>query len=333
MSSKPMKLEEVARVLKPRPPLTSTDLKVSFEAHVHPTRPGLRLFPAPVRGTILQRPERTAVLDEKSLTGYAPEHLAFNPVKPTLDPELRRPAFFDPRAEIPKGKYMATTIFPPDNRFTFSDTSFPWCTVGRVDLGGGWGSGCLVGPRHLLCASHMMTWNSDNTVNQVTFTPSYFDGNAPFGNSGIIHWYAYRKVVGPFLSGADVQQDYVVLVLSHRLGDVCGWMGTRGYSSDWNGLPDWSHIGYPGDISGGTRPTFQGSVAINRTDGGADDEEEEHKADVFPGQSGGPLFAWWSGEGWPRATGVQSAQNSATNLAGGGNEIPNLVNQARADFP
>ncbi|WP_157754852.1 trypsin-like serine peptidase [Ralstonia syzygii] len=178
----------------------------------------------------------------------------------------------------------------------------------------------------------MMTWNPDNTVNQVTFTPSYFDGNAPFGNCGIVHWYAYRKVVGPTLNIDDIEEDYVVLVLSQRLGDLCGWMGTRGYSTQWNGLADWSHIGYPGDISGGTRPTFQGGIAIDKIDGSATDEAEEHRADIFPGQSGGPFFAWWSGEAWPRVTGVQSAQNSRTNLAGGGNDIPNLVNLARSEF-
>lgn len=331
MPSAPMTFTDVLRVLKPRSALHAPNQTIRFEPQPA-ARPGVRVFPEPLKGTVVHR-AGVHRLDEKHLTGYLPDHLAFNPHRPFLDPSLKPRIFFDPLAHLPPGKRMATTVFPPDDRKVFSDTSFPWCTVGRVDTGGGWGSGCLVGPRHLLCASHMMTWNSDNTVNQVTFTPSYFDGNAPFGNSGIIHWYAYRKVVGPLISDDDVKQDYVVLVLSQRLGDLCGFMGTRGYSSDWNGLADWSHIGYPGDISGGTRPTFQGGFAIDKTDGGGDDEEEEHKADVFPGQSGGPLFAWWDGEPWPRATGVQSAQDAATNWAGGGNDIPNLVNQARADFP
>ena len=231
------------------------------------------------------------------------------------------------------GEFQATTIFPPDQRYLFDDTSFPWCATGRVDTGGGgWGSGCLVGPRHLLCASHMMTWNPDNTVNEVTFTPSYFDGNAPFGNAGIIHWYAYRKVVGPTLSVADTEEDYVCLVLDQRLGDLCGWMGTRGYDTGWNGLTDWDHIGYPGDLSGGTRPSFQGSISIDSTIGPTADEYLAERADVWPGQSGGPFFAWFGNDPWPSVVGVQSAQNSSTNSAGGGNDIPIMVNQARNDF-
>jgi V8-like Glu-specific endopeptidase len=179
----------------------------------------------------------------------------------------------------------------------------------------------------------MMTWNPDNTVNQVTFTPSYYNGNAPFGNAGIIHWYAYRKVVGPTLSVADTEEDYVCLVLDQRLGDLCGWMGTIGYDTSWNGLTDWDHIGYPGDLGGGTEPSFQGSIAINWTVGGSSDEYLAQQADVWPGQSGGPFFDWFDSNPWPSVVGVQSAQNSSTNSAGGGNDIPNMVNQARSDFP
>jgi hypothetical protein len=179
----------------------------------------------------------------------------------------------------------------------------------------------------------MMTWNPDNSVNQVTFTPSYFDGNGPFGNSGIVHWYGYRKVVGPKITNDDIAEDYVVLVLSHRLGDICGWMGTRGYDSTWNGLAVWGHVGYPGDLTGGARPTFQGAVTIDSTSGGSSDEDLWHKGDVWPGQSGGPYFATFAQEPWPRVCGVQSGQNASTNSAGGGSYISNLVNRARNDFP
>lgn len=340
MAQSPLTSRKLRRDVKPRRALREPSVQITFEPLIHPPQAGVRVFPPPVRGTFLKRPARSrkkaaqAQIDESKLEGFLPDHLALNPYRPLLDKRLKRGKFFDPLRKLKKGEYQATTIFPPDQREVFSDTSFPWCTTGRVDTGGGWGSGALIGPRHLLCASHMMTWNPDNTVNQVTFTPSYFDGNAPFGNSGIIHWYAYRKVVGPNVSDDDIEEDYVVLVLNNRLGDVCGWMGTRGYSDLWNGLTDWSHIGYPGDLTGGQRPTFQGSIAINGTAGNdPTDEDLFQQADVWPGQSGGPFFGWWNGEAWPRVIGVQSAQNPSTNIAGGGNDIPYLVIQARTDFP
>ena len=340
MAQTPLTPRQLLRDLKPRRALKTPKVQIAFVAPIRPPKLGVRVFPARIKGTFAKRPGRArrksenAKIDEIHLAGFLPDHLALNPHRPLMDKRFKRGKFFDPMMKLKKGEYMATTIFPPDQRYVFSDTSFPWCTTGKVDTGGGWGSGVLIGPRHLLCASHMMTWNPDNTVNQVTFTPSYFDGNAPFGNSGIIHWYAYRKVVGPNVSGADIEEDYVVLVLSNRLGDVCGWMGTRGYSDSWNGLTDWSHIGYPGDLTGGARPTFQNAISINST-GGNDPTDEElfQQADVWPGQSGGPFFGWWSGEPWPRVIGVQSAQNPQTNLAGAGNDISSLVIQARSDFP
>jgi V8-like Glu-specific endopeptidase len=277
-------------------------------------------------------------VEAKGTDGFIPDHLPFKPVLPELEERMRVRPFIGPQTglnldRLRPGEFQATTIFAPDQRYLFSDTSFPWCTTGRADVTGGWGSGALVGPRHLLCASHMMTWNADGSVNQVTFTPSYFDGTAPFGNSGIIHWYAYRKVVGPTLSVDDTEEDYVVLVLDQRLGDLCGWMGTRGYDSGWNGQATWDHIGYPGDLGGGTRPCYQSSIAIDSTIGSSSDEYLAHKADIWPGQSGGPFFAWFDNEPWPRVVGVQSGQNPSTNSAGGGSFVGNLVSQALTDFP
>src|SRR3546814_7963669 len=82
-----------------------------------------------------------------------------------------------------KSQRRATTVFAPENRYTFSDTSFPWCTMGRVDTAGGWASGALVGPRHLLTCSHAMVWGSGNTAGWVRFRSYFFDGNAPLGEA------------------------------------------------------------------------------------------------------------------------------------------------------
>lgn len=255
--------------------------------------------------------------EEAGTHGYLPDHLPLDPSRSAMDERLRARRFFDPDSHLEAGQYEVTTIFPPDQRLVFSDTSFPWCTTGRVATTGGWGSGALVGPRHLLCTSHMMAWNPDNTVNQVTFVPSFFDGNAPFGNSGIVHWYAYRKVVGPNLTVADVEEDFVALVLEQRLGDLCGWMGTRGYYQGWDGLAVWDHIGYPADLTGGQRPTFQESVAIDSTVPPTilvpvvwGDEDLQQRADIWPGQSGGPFFPWFDASRGPRVRSPERSESA-----------------------
>lgn len=273
-----------------------------------------------------------------SFDGLLPDHLALRVLPKRLAKELTVPRrmqtedTFSDRTEKP---HMATTIFGPDNRFTFNDTSFPWSTVGRIDTPGGFASGAMVGPRHVLTCSHTIQWNSDGTAGWVKFTPSYFDGSAPFGVAwGTRVYWEGQKVFGPSISRSEGQHDYVCVVLNNRIGDLTGWMGSRSWSDDWDDEPYWSHIGYPGDLAGGQRPSFQGGISL---DGSFWDREVHtrifHKGDIWPGQSGGPFFAWWAGESWPRVVADQSGQTGSENSASGGAHMVNCIVRARNDFP
>lgn len=235
-----------------------------------------------------------------------------------------------------------TAVFSPDDRYSFADTSFPWCTCGRIDTANGWGSGVMIGPRHVMTASHVVNWGAGNTAGWMRFTPLLFDSSEPFGRANVtrIYWWHQANAA----DGIDADEcafDYVVCVLDRRLGDTVGWMGSRGYSTSWNGATYWAHVGYPSDISGGTRPAFIGNGAIDsdftRTVGGRDSFGLRHQIDVIPGQSGGPYFGWWEGEPWPRVVGSQSAENwggsGGPNTCGGGDPLPELINHARTVEP
>ena len=300
---------------------------------------GTRVFRPTVRGTRLQVPAVTKESLEAaragipSLDGFRPQYVALQPTPPPIERELRVRKFYEALpGKAAKRLSQATTIFAPDNRYTFSDTSFPWCTLGRVTTAGGQGSGVLIGPRHLLTVSHIMVWNSDNSSGWIRFAPSYFDGDEPFGAAWGVHWYAYKKVVGPSLDLDEQRQDYVVVVLDTRLGDVCGWMGSRTYSEDWDGGAYWRHVGYPGDLAAGQRPSYERDISLDGVDSNSH-RRALHKGDVWLGQSGGPFFAWWTGEGWPRVIAVQSGQSSNTNLAAAGSWLVNCIISARNDFP
>jgi V8-like Glu-specific endopeptidase len=227
---------------------------------------------------------------------------------------------------------IPTTVFPPDDRHPFHDTHYPWSTIGRVETNRGTGSGVMIGPRHLLTVSHVIDWTAPAgyAADWVRFTPSYFDGSAPFGVAYGTHIYWMVKEDGDgFISAVEEDADFVVVVLDHRLGDLTGWMGARAYDDDWDALNVWSHMGYPGDINSGQRPIY---ISPFRLDG-SDDAGQAllHRADVFPGQSGGPMFAWWDGEAGPRAVAVQSWQNSSANGASGGRNMFDLVVRARSE--
>lgn len=303
---------------------------------------GTHVFPPSVPGKRLKLPRETAKMRALAkqglpdLDGYLPDHLPLNPIPQKLDKKLQVRRFLVSPKKKPskRERTEATTVFLPEDRYTFSDTSFPWCTIGRVDTAGGQASGVLIGPRHLLTVSHAMVWNADNSCGWVRFRPSYFDGSAPFGEAWATRWYAYRKVVGPSLSRAESREDYVVLVLDRRIGDTCGWMGSRTYSDSWDGSSYWRHIGYPGDLAAGQRPSYERDIALDGE--GSDSNSHKrawHQGDVWPGQSGGPFFAWWDGESWPRVVAVQSGQQTSNNLAAAGSRLVSCIITAQNDHP
>jgi V8-like Glu-specific endopeptidase len=292
-------------------------------------RAGARTAPRPLSGKAIQVGEFQ--FDEKqhanALDVFIPDHLGFSakPVDFARSTRRIRAIEDDPR--------IATTIFGADDRRAFRDTAYPWSTVGLVQTNRGSGSGVMIGPRHLLTVSHVIDWTAPEgfAADWVKFTPSAFDGDAPFGEAwgANIYWYLQEDGDG-FISGAEGDHDYVVVVLDRRLGETTGWMGARGYDDDWDDLAVWSHMGYPSDLNSGLRPTWQGGFLVDGTDDAA--QSILHQADVFPGQSGGPVFGFWDGDVGPRAIAVQSWQSKTNNGASGSRDLRDLVALARTDF-
>jgi V8-like Glu-specific endopeptidase len=297
-------------------------------------RLGVHASPPPLRGTAVDTriPQEKLKDFEKHLAAFVPDHLAVEPHPKRLLKAIRRiPEHLD------KKKRYNTTIFAPDERKVFQDTSYPWSALGRCETNFGPFSGVLIGPRHLLTCNHGIDWTPPPgfAADWLTFTPAYFDGNAPFGSTYATHIYWVKKDNNNGVSDGDEgQYDYVVLVLNDRIGEKTGWLGTRRYSDSWDPLAAWWHIGYPADITSMQRPTFQSWFTMNGDDTQSDDHEIiRHQADVFPGQSGGPMFGFWAGDAGPRAVAVQSWQNASTNGASGGGDLVDLAIRARNDHP
>jgi len=299
---------------------------------VRGVKAGERYTRPSVRGTVLRVPrnQRGRTAERVALDGFLPDHLPLQPIPPKLVRRLQ----VAPRgiADHKRRLKYTTTVFNPENRYTFNDTAFPWCTVGRVDTPGGTSSGVMVGPRHMLTVSHGISWNGDGSAGWVRFRPSYFSGDTPFGEAWGIHWYAYQQVTPPTIDGNEGLEDYCVIVLDRRMGDTVGWMGSRTYSEDWDGGTYWRHIGYPNDLAGAEQPSYERDISL---DGRDTDTAREiwHMGDVSVGQSGGPFFAWWGEEPWPRVVGVQSWESAARNGASGGSHLVQCIISALNDFP
>jgi len=356
---RPVSVKELDQHFKPRGPLKETPIAIERHFHIAAdrkpqvktrleridrgdgqpqweviveidgVRAGGRALPPALKGRASKIKKRRISEDQlaQQLTGYVPDHLGFNatPRERLKSVKRIRPAMSRRR--------VATTVFGTDTRRAFQDTTYPWSTVGRVETNRGSGSGVMIGPRHLLTVSHVIDWTAPAgfAADWVRFTPSFFDGNAPFGEAygAHIYWYVQEDGDG-FISGNEGNFDYAVVVLDRRLGETTGWMGARGYDDDWDSLDVWSHMGYPADLNSGQRPTWQGGFRVDGTDAAA--QSILHQADVFPGQSGGPVFGFWAGEVGPRAIAVQSWQTTSNNGASGSMDMRDLVARARTEF-
>lgn len=218
-------------------------------------------------------------------------------------------------------------VFAPDGRYTYEDQAYPWRCVCRIRSGGKLGSGVLVGPRHVLTASHCLNWN-DLTI---SIDANHFDGTAQ-GSSGAIRVWFYTKVSAGTATNAD--EDFAVIVLSNRLGDRLGWMGTREYSADWDDKLLWRSIGYPSDITRMSRPVYQRDYGLRQDDRDSDGfhTTTTETGDFVSGQSGSPSFAFWDDGPYVVAV-LHGEQDDGPNWNANGPLVVNLVRHARIQDP
>jgi V8-like Glu-specific endopeptidase len=252
-------------------------------------------------------------------------------------------------SDITLGKFpRSADIHGTDDRYPFTDSRFPFCTVGLVQSRKnqthvGICTGTMVGPRHMLTASHCINFGSDNGLMPTSFAPSFDAGDAPFGlfECEKVYFLVLTDKDGDgYVSDHEAAFDYAVCVLDEY--PQTGHMGSRVYDSAWNGKPLWNHIGYPEDydLDGEIpNPIFSqnGTVLDTQTHivdtsslfpgtGEIEGYLLSTNIDADSGQSGGPVFAQWEGDdGGFYVIAVMSASSPPG--------LVFLINSALEDYP
>jgi V8-like Glu-specific endopeptidase len=241
-------------------------------------------------------------------------------------------------ARIGGGRVRPEVIFAPDDRREFLDSSYPWGNVGRIFTSKGTsGTAALIGDRIVVTAGHVVPWNSSSWW--MRFVPAYYDGQSLHG-AGV---QSYVSDVRGYDPGSDTTgYDWAVCRLYEPLGSQLGYFGSNSYSSDWEDEPWWTVVGYPGDVAGAGRPSWQGGISVFDDDSDSNGGQElEHRGDTGPGNSGGPMFAWWGDS--PRLIGVHVGAEEDIivfppgtelgNVTAGGSGFHNLISWGRTNWP
>jgi len=313
-------------IADPRPPLAEAELARAFIVEARGKVPErLRDIETPeaVPYKLVGLPQtRLAKVPSTPLEPVRPDWVS-SAVRP-----LKAPAPPPPRRMMHRGRPLQPgLVFAPDDRRTYSDWRYPWGTICKVTTAAGWGSGIIVGPRHVLTASHVVDW-SRNGAGSVEVHRS---GGTVRATTAITRVWYYTQVTG-LVDWFENDEDYAVLVTGSRIGDRFGWLGTRSYDDAWDGDRYWYSVGYPGDIGGGNSPVWQNRKWLDKDfwDWG-DATSMETDADLIPGQSGSPMFAWWN-DG-PYVVAVWSNYSSSENWCSGGAAMTKLVRHARTQDP
>ncbi|MBW3540885.1 MAG: trypsin-like serine protease, partial [Planctomycetes bacterium] len=215
-----------------------------------------------------------------------------------------------------------STIFGSDDRVRVTNTTaYPWRTIGRLEITWedgtkGHCSGAMISQNEFLTAGHCVHQKAKGGwAKSLRVSLGQNDSSRPFGEAS---WRTARSYTGwtqgpQDSTDAAFDHDWAVITLDRNIGLFTGWLGYEWWSGNsiYNGL-GLNTAGYPGDLGGGN-DMYR---AFGPTDSAtANQIHFTGSLDIWPGQSGSPLWRFVSSTGDRFVNGIVSHQSSANNGA------------------
>lgn len=206
-----------------------------------------------------------------------------------------------------------STIINGESRTFLYPDRYPHTAVCKLYIsyqpspGAGWkqsgqATGYLIGKSTLMTSGHVQAPSGNAWMIKVV--PACWAGQSVFGIGFLT--YVRETVWWNSDAGSDIQ----ICHLYDPIGERTGYLGYRGYDSDWEDGHYWYMAGFPYDRSL-TSMSYESGIAVRDDDDGDDIDvngdrydttQIESDADEASGASGSPLWGYWSG--MPYAIGV-----------------------------
>jgi V8-like Glu-specific endopeptidase len=188
------------------------------------------------------------------------------------------------------------TVFPPDDRVRVTPTtSYPWRTICKLYMtaadGTQWmASGAIIDNFHILTAGHCVYMvNNGGWISQMEVIPAFDNGVMP-----VYHAYVtYMRTYTGWTQSQMPEHDWAVCTLDRNVGWYTGWMGRITASSSnsiYTGIVNTA--GYPGDLSSGLCMYHDADYG-----NGASEYNHWYFMDTYGGQSGSPVWVYYSSTG------------------------------------
>ncbi len=194
-------------------------------------------------------------------------------------------------------------VWGADQRKKLQNFSYPFSAIGKVGPLGC--TGTIVGPRHVLTATHCLAYLSTGELVVPSFTPAY---GGP--NQGPTFDAIDVRVLKDFRHNVwDTQKeewqdnkwkaenfafDMAVITFSQDFGYDYGWMPTRAFNKDLRKKSLFWNVGYPSDLGDNEVAYFSEKCSVDEFNSKKSNNIASHelktKCDTNYGHSGGPLF-------------------------------------------